>query len=193
MPARFAAFTCSQLALALLASLTGAAWAEVGTIVKPRDGTWIRSEEVEVIARAAGASLHLDGKLVAADEPFPGVLHARVPVAAGPHVLRLASAEGAHEVRFHSGAEAPADAGAPFVDHPPLRIECTHCHSVSRRGRFRFGGGCQACHGEEQFIHTHSHQPHELASCGMCHDAHGSSVAKHLVLPPEQACKQCHN
>ena len=193
MPGRFAVFTCKQLCLAALAGLTAAAGAQGGTIIKPRDGTWIRSEEVEVIARAEGANLHLDGKPVPAEELFPGVVHARVQVSAGQHVLRLESAEGVHEVRFHSGTETPRNTGAPFVDHPPIRIECTHCHSVSRRGRFRFGGGCQACHGEEQFIHTHSHQPHELASCGMCHDAHGSSVAKHLVLPPEQACKQCHN
>ena len=193
MPGRLAVFTCRQLGLAALAGLTGAAGAEGGTIVKPRDGTWIRSEEVEVVAKAAGANLHLNGKPIPAEELFPGVLHARVQVLAGQHVLRLESDEGVHEVRFHSGTAAPRNAGAPFVDHPAVRIECTHCHSVSRRGRFRFGGGCRACRGAEQFIHTHSRQPHELASCGMCLEAHGSSDAKHLVLPPEQACKQCLN
>ena len=104
----------------------------------------------------------------------------------------LARGEGPHHWwQYTTGGQfRTRDAMLDFVE----RLEdstCTHCHSVSRRGRFRFGGGCRACRGEEQFIHTHSRHPHELASCGMCHEAHGSSDAKHLVLQPEQACKQC--
>lgn len=192
MPGRSAVFTCRPLTVAILAGLTGAG-ADGATIVKPRDGTWIRGEEVDVIAKAAGAQLDLDGKPVSAEERFPGVFHARVPVAAGQHLLRLESPEGSHEVRFRTGGASAGDAIEPFVDHPPVPTACTHCHSLSRRGRFRFSGGCQTCHAKERFIQTHSHEPHELASCGMCHDAHGSSVAKLLVLPREQACKQCHN
>ncbi len=193
MPGRSAVFTCRLLAVSVVAVLHSAAGADEATIVKPREGTWIQSEEVQVIAKAAGAQLHLDGKPVEADEPFPGVFHARVPISSGQHLLRLESADGIHEVRFRAGGDPVGDGVEPFVDHPPIRIECAHCHSVSRRGRFRFSGGCQTCHAKEQFIQTHSHELHELASCGMCHDAHGSSVAKLLVLPRDQACKQCHN
>lgn len=193
MPGRFAVFTCRLTATTILTGLAVQAWADGGAIVKPRDGSWIRSEKVEIIAKAAGAHLRMDGKPVEATEVFPGVFRATVPVSAGRHFLQLEFAEGSHEVHFHSGPDPPSSNVAQFVHHPPVQTECAHCHTVSRRGRFRFSGGCQTCHGEEQFIHTHSHQPHELASCGMCHDAHGSSVAHHLVLPREQACKQCHN
>ena len=33
----------------------------------------------------------------------------------------------------------------------------------------------------------------EVGADTVCATRHGSSDAKHLVLPPEQACKQCHN
>lgn len=192
MPVRSAGFTCSFTALALLWA-TGVSPAADGPIVKPRNGTWIPGDVLEVIAKVSDARLLVDGEPVQAKEPFPGVLHALLEVTPGRHVLRLASSEGLQEVVVHTGDAPEGDAGEAYVDHPPVATECAFCHSVSRRGRFRFSGGCQSCHAERQFVQTHSHQSHELASCGMCHDAHGSTVAKLLLLPKEQACKQCHN
>ncbi len=192
MPVRFAGFTCRLAAIALLVA-AGVSPAAEGPIVKPRNGTWIPGDVLEVIAKASDARLLVDGEPVRGEESFPGVLHARIKVLAGRHVLRLASSDGVHEVVVHTGDSPDGDASKPYVDHPPVATECAFCHSVSRRGRFRFSGGCQNCHAEQQFVQTHSHQSHELASCGMCHDAHGSSAAKLLLLPKEQACKQCHN
>lgn len=192
MPDRSAGSSC-RLAVLHLACAAGIGLAAEGAFVKPTDGAWIPSGVVEVIARAADGQLLLDGHPLAAERPFPGVLHARAEVGPGQHVLRLASSEGHAQVVIRTGPAPGADTGAAYVDHPPVRTECAHCHSVSRRGRFRFSGGCQSCHLEQDFIQTHSHQPHELASCGMCHDAHGSSVSKLLALPAETACKQCHN
>ena len=193
MPAPFAASACRIAALAASAAASVAWAADADWVVKPRDGEWIPSGEVEIIAKAPGVRFHIDGEPVPASEPFPGVFHALTKLSNGPHLLRVESGEGSEEIRFRSGPEADGDGIRPFVDHPPFRTACTHCHSVSRRGRFRFSGGCQSCHAREQFIGTHSHEPHELASCGMCHDAHGSSEANHLLLAPEQACTQCHN
>ena len=164
-----------------------------GRIVKPRTGTWVPGLEIDIIAKAEEGQLLLDGEHVEADTRFPGVLHARIHVASGQHSLRLDSPGGSDEVIFFAGPSPPFPSAAPFADHPPARVDCAHCHAVSRRGRFRFSGGCQSCHAEGQFIQTHSHAPHELSSCGMCHDAHGSTVAKLLVVPKELACKQCHN
>ena len=192
MPVRSAGSTCSFAALALLLT-AGVSPAADGSIVKPRNGSWIPGSLLEVIAKASEARLFVDGELVQGEEPFPGVLHARIEVVPGRHVLRLASSDGVQEVVVHTGESPDGDAGEPYVDHPPVATECALCHSVSRRGRFRFSGGCQNCHAEQQFVQTHSHQSHELASCGMCHDAHGSSAAKLLLLPKEQTCKQCHN
>ena len=195
MPGRSAAFTCSWLlaitSLALLAeSLAGQG---SSLIVKPRNETWLRGPEVEIIARAEEGRLLLDGQPVDVDGPFPGVLYARLLIGSGRHSLRLDSPQGTHDITFYSGESPPFASARPFVDHPPVRIDCTHCHGVSRRGRFRFSGGCESCHAKEQFIQVHSHEFHELASCGMCHDAHGSTAAKLLLLPVDKACKQCHN
>lgn len=195
MQGRSAASICRWLTAFVVAALLPLALAadEDLQIVKPVDGSWLKGPEVEIIASGVDGRLLLDGTQVQSAELFPGVFHARIEAATGPHVLRLESAGEAREVRFHVGAPPARDETEAYVDHPPVRIDCTHCHSVSRRGRFRFSGGCQTCHAKEQFIQTHSHEPHELTSCGMCHDAHGSSVAKLLVMPREKACKQCHN
>ena len=188
----------SNYRLALLVALalaftTASGVAEENAIVKPRDGAWVQGGVLEVIAKSPDGQLLLDGEPLSADQPFPGVLHARVEIEPGRHMVRLASSEGHAEVIVHTGNAPAGDAVDPFVDHPPIQTECTLCHSISRRGRFRFSGGCQNCHAEQSFIETHSHQPHELASCGMCHDAHGSSAANLLLLSKEAACKQCHN
>lgn len=195
MPGRSAASTCSWLlAITSLALSTEPMAGEgSGGIVKPRNGTWVPGFEIDIIAKADEGQLLLDGEQVEADRRFPGVLHARVSVAPGKHSLRLDSPGGSDAVVFFAGRSTPFPSATPFAEHPPARIDCTHCHAVSSRGRFRFSGGCQSCHAEEQFIRTHSHAPHELSSCGMCHDAHGSTVAKLLVVPKEMACKQCHN
>lgn len=193
MPGRSAGFTCSLLPGVLLAFATGIAGASESAIVKPADGSWLPEGDLEVIARAEGGQLLLDGEPLEAQEPFPGILHARLKVAPGEHLLRLEGASGSAEVRVEAGDAPQRQGAAPFRHHPPVATACTHCHSLSRRGRFRFSGGCQACHDSEAFIRTHSHQFHELSACGMCHDAHGSSAASLLVLPSEQACQQCHN
>lgn len=162
-------------------------------IVKPPDGAWLPGTSVQIIAKGESAKLLLDGNPIEAEQPFPGIHVVTAELLPGTHSLRLESPAGVSEISFHSGGEPPNDASEPYADHPPSRIACTHCHGLSRRGRFRFSGGCQSCHPKEPFIKTHSHEPHELASCGMCHDAHGSAAAQLLRLPKEQACKQCHN
>lgn len=193
MPGRSAAFTCRSLAVALLLILSPAIGAASGLIVKPPDGSWIPGDAVEIIARCTDCRLLLDGKALEAEEPFPGVFRVAVTVPAGEHVVRLDSQEVTQEVTFRAGASPSGDQRRPYTDHPPVATACTHCHSVSRRGRFRFSGGCDTCHAREPFIRTHSHEPHEIASCGMCHDAHGSSSASLLLMAKERACKQCHN
>ncbi len=190
MPGPSAASISRILAIAAACSVVAA---EPSPIVKPPDGSWIPGDTIEIIAKAGEGRLLLDGRALPTEQPFPGVLRAEVQVQAGTHTVRLETSDGSRQVSFHSGPAPEGRHGAAYRDHPPVQVDCSHCHSVSRRGRFRFSGGCQACHAEDLFIRTHSHQSHELASCGMCHDAHGSSAAKLLVMPRERACKQCHN
>ncbi len=193
MPERSAESTCKLLSVALLLAWPALTRAGEGSIVKPPDGAWIPGGSVEVIALASDGRLFLDGQAIDVEEPFAGVLHARISVPEGRHVVRLDLPEGVEEVTFHAGRSVGKQRPSPYVSHPPVPTPCTHCHSVSRRGRFRFRGGCDTCHADEEFIRVHSHEPHELASCGMCHDAHGSDSDKLLLVDRNLACKQCHN
>ena len=163
-----------------------------GKIMRPADGAWFREGIVDVVASAPSGRLLLDGVAIEFDEPFPGVLHAKVEGTAGKHVITLTWADGKLESRIYVGASAIAGY-KEFVSHPPAAIECEACHSLSRRGRFRFSGDCFGCHVKDAFAKVHSHEPHVLQSCGRCHNAHGSTTAQHLVMAKDKVCKQCHN
>jgi predicted CXXCH cytochrome family protein len=169
-------------------------WAadEDARILRPGHKTVINADTVDIIAKAPGGRLELDGKAVAAEQPFPDVLHAKLKVSPGEHSLALIWADGRKEIRFFSGAGAPSSFQA-FRTHPPSSVACTQCHEVSRRGRFIFKGGCFDCHQKETFAKAHTHTPDTLSECGLCHNAHGSAVKAHLLHTREVACKQCHN
>jgi predicted CXXCH cytochrome family protein len=163
-----------------------------GKILRPVDGAAIAGGTVDIIATAPAGRLEIDGKTIEAKQPFPDIFHAATTVAAGEHRLALIWDGGRQEIRFFSGANPPADFKT-FHPHPPLEgVECTQCHGVSRRGRFRFAGGCFACHVEDNFTKTHPHAVHVLQECGQCHNAHGSTEKAHLLYPKEKACKLCH-
>jgi predicted CXXCH cytochrome family protein len=82
-----------------------------------------------------------------------------------------------------------------FRQHPPIAgVECTQCHELSRRGRFRFkDDSCFACHQQQGFVKVHSHEPSVLTECGMCHNAHGATTKAFLMQSKEASCKLCHN
>ena len=163
-----------------------------GKVMRPADGAWFSEGIVDIVASAPSGRLLLDGVGIEFDEPFPGVLHAKVEASAGNHVITLAWPDGKLDSRIFVGASAIAGF-KEFVSHPPSTIKCENCHSLSRRGRFRFSGDCFGCHVKDTFAKVHSHEPHVLQSCGRCHNAHGSTSEKHLILAKELACKQCHN
>ena len=149
--------------------------------------------EVDVVATAEGGRLELDGAPLEVEQPFENVFHGKVSPAAGEHTLALVWDGGRKEVTFWVGGNAP-EGFAPFREHPPLAgIECTQCHGLSRRGRFRFNGDCFTCHVEDQFMEAHPHPVHQLEQCGLCHNAHGSTVDAHLLYPKETACRLCHS
>ncbi len=183
---RKAAFALPALAL------SGLCAEPEGKIVRPAAGSWLRAGAIEIAAAAPGGKLSLDGVALDAEEPFPNVFRAQAEAAPGEHVIALEWAGGRREARIYVGNSPPAGFRA-FVAHPPAAAACASCHGLSRRGRFRFTGGCFGCHARKGFAKVHSHEPHVLESCGLCHNAHGSTAAKHLLLPKEQACKQCHN
>lgn len=184
----------SRLGLVLLiATLPASAQDEAGKIMRPAPNSHLPSGNVDVVARAAeGAKLSLDGRPLSPDEPFPGVFHTVGTVDDGIHELLLEWPGGQSSLQFYVGSQPPTEF-RQFVHHPPETVACNHCHGLSRRGRFRFTGGCFACHDKSAFVAVHSHEPHVLESCGQCHNAHGSAAAKHLVMSKDLACKQCHN
>ena len=185
--------TFSTMLLAVsLAPLAVSQGAGEGKIVSPVDGAAFRGGSISVICRSAGGRIELDGEAVEARQVFPDVLHTQISPAPGEHTLALVLEGGRREVRFFVGNNPPEPYRA-FLKHPPDQVECTLCHGLSRRGRFRFKGGCFACHQKELFVDVHQHEAHVLEQCGMCHNAHGSTVKAHLIFAKEIACKQCHN
>jgi len=177
-------------AAVFVAAIAGAQ--DEGKILRPVDGAALSAETVDIIATAPAGRLELDGKPIQAGEPFPNVFHASTQASAGEHRLALIWEGGRKEIRFFTGANPPVDFKT-FQRHPPLEaVECTQCHGVSRRGRFRFEGGCFTCHVEDNFTKTHPHAVHVLQECGLCHNAHGSTEKAHLLYPKEKACKLCH-
>jgi predicted CXXCH cytochrome family protein len=179
-------------AISLLAPLLCAA-DEAGKIMRPADGAALETGPVDIVATAPAGKLELDGKPLNAAQPFPNVFHASAPAAAGVHSLALSWEGGRKEIRFFVGPNPPAGF-QPFHQHPPVPgVACTQCHEMSRRGHFRFKGGCFDCHQSAGFARIHSHDANVLAECGTCHNAHGSTVKALLLYPKQTACKQCHN
>jgi predicted CXXCH cytochrome family protein len=142
---------------------------------------------------APGGRLELDGQPVDAEQPFPNVLHAKLPAGPGEHTVALIWEGGRQEVKVFVG-DHPPEGFKPFRMHPPpAGLDCTKCHGMSRRGRFRFEGDCFTCHTDEQFTAKHPHPKHVLEQCGMCHNAHGSTADALQIYPRETACRQCHS
>lgn len=164
---------------------------EEGRIMRPQDGAALPEGEISILATAPRGRLELDGEAITAEEPFPDVFRATTVATPGEHTLALVWETGRKEIRFFVGDTPPAEF-AVYVQHPPLAVDCTQCHGLSRRGRFRFQGGCFDCHPEVLFAATHQHESHVLQECGQCHNAHGSTTKSHLLLPRETACKLCH-
>jgi len=166
---------------------------DAGKIMRPTEGAALSANEVDIIATAPQGKLQLDGKPVDAAQPFPNVLHANLKATPGPHTLTLTWEGGRKEIHFFTGANPPAPF-TTFHQHPPVAdVQCTQCHEVNKRGRFRFKGGCFDCHQQQTFVKVHTHDATRLEQCGMCHNAHGSTVKAHLLYPKETACKICHN
>jgi predicted CXXCH cytochrome family protein len=183
----------AAILIALSAGLLSGADNDAGRIMRPTDGAALASGEVDIIATAPSGKLTLDGKDIVAEQPFPNVFHALVKVGPGLHSLALAWEGGKKEIRFFSGDHPPAGFAA-FHQHPPLaEVACTQCHEVNKRGRFRFKGGCFECHQQQGFVKIHTHDAARLEQCGMCHNAHGSTVKALLLYPKETACKMCHS
>ncbi len=180
------------LAAALIFALPLIPAEPAGKIVRPANNAWFRGGVIDVVATAPSGTLLLDGAAIEAEEPFPNVLHATIEATPGSHEVSLKWAGGEQTARIFIGASAPIGY-EKFVSHPAPAIECESCHSLSRRGLFRFSGDCFGCHVKDAFAKVHGHEPHVLESCGRCHNAHGSTTDKHLVMAQELACKQCHN
>ncbi len=180
-------------AIGLMCGLPSVADDEAGKILRPANNSSYNSGPIDLVATAPSGKLQLDGIVIEAERPFPDVVHAAVKAAPGMHSLVLAWEGGKKEVRFFVGQNPPAGF-QPFHQHPPIPgVQCTQCHELNRRGRFVFKGGCFDCHQKDDFAKVHTHEPGVLERCGMCHNAHGSTVKAHLLYSKETACRICHN
>lgn len=187
-------------AVAILVLLTGLECGPVsaedsgeGMIMRPVNGAALGRREADIIATAPAGKLLVDGQPVTAEQPFPNVLHAAVKVSPGVHSITLLWEGGKKEIKIFAG-ENPPSGYTPFHAHPPIEsVQCIQCHEVNQRGRFRFKGGCFDCHKQSAFATIHTHNETVLRQCGMCHNAHGSTVKADLLYPKEMACRQCHD
>jgi predicted CXXCH cytochrome family protein len=181
-----------KLALALWCAAALYAASDPAKILRPADRAVLRPGEVDIVATAPAGKLELDGRAIPAEQPFPDIWHASAKVAAGAHTLALIWEGGRKQIEFTASATEPAT----FRLHPPgaAIMACTQCHELSARGRFRFkNGACFECHEAKPLAAVHSHNMAQIDECGLCHNAHGSTVKSHLLYPKEQACKLCHN
>ena len=181
------------VAIALSCGLVSAADDAAGKILRPADNSSHTSDQIDIVATAPSGKLQLDGAFIESEQPFPNVLHSTLKAKPGLHSLVLVWESGKKEVHFFVGPNPPAGF-QPFHQHPPISgVQCTQCHGLSRSGRFVFKGGCFDCHPRADFGKVHTHDPGVLERCGMCHNAHGSTVKAHLLYAKETACKLCHN
>ena len=181
------------VAIGLTRGLPAAADDETGKILRPADNSSHASGQIDLVATAPSGKLLLDGDTVKTEQPFPDVFHTTLKTSPGLHSLVLLWEGGKKEVHFYVGPNPPA-AFQPFHQHPPVPgVQCTQCHGLNRRGRFVFKGGCFDCHQRDGFAKIHTHEPAVLEQCGICHNAHGSTVKAHLLYPKETACKICHS
>jgi predicted CXXCH cytochrome family protein len=164
-----------------------------GKIMRPAENSAYASGQIDIVATAPDGKLQLDGAAIAAEQPFPNVLHAVLTAKPGLHSLALVWQGGKKEAHFFVGPNPPPGF-QPFHQHPPIAdVQCTQCHGLSRSGRFIFKGGCFDCHQRDNFDKIHTHDPGVLERCGMCHNAHGSTVKAHLLYSKDAACKLCHS
>ena len=181
------------LFVGLMCGFLSAADEGEGKIMRPVDGAVLTNSQADIIATAPSGKLQLDGQPILAEQPFPNVFHAVLKVSPGIHSLTLLWEGGKREIRFFAGANPPAGF-ALFHQHPAIPgVQCTQCHDVRQNGRLRFKGGCFDCHQRDAFAKIHTHNDDTLSQCGMCHNAHGSTVKANLLYPKETACRLCHD
>jgi predicted CXXCH cytochrome family protein len=180
-------------AIGLMCGLLSAADDDAGKILRPANNSSYDDGQIDLIATAPSGKLLLDGILIQTEQPFPDVFHAILKSSPGLHSLVLLWEGGKKEVHFFVGPNPPP-AFQPFHQHPPVPgVQCTQCHGLNRRGRFVAKGGCFDCHLRDNFAKIHTHEPAVLEQCGICHNAHGSTVKADLLYSRETACKICHN
>ncbi len=164
------------VAIGLTRGLPAAADDETGKILRPADNSSHASGQIDLVATAPSGKLLLDGDTVKTEQPFPDVFHTTLKTSPGLHSLVLLWEGGKKEVHFYVGPNPPA-AFQPFHQHPPVPgVQCTQCHGLNRR-----------------VAKVHTHDSARLEHCGMCHNAHGSTVKANLLYPKETACKICHD
>ena len=184
-----------RLAL-LFVSLVGVAQQAGGPrILRPENNSTVDAGSLSIIAKAVGeGELKLDSKPLTASKPANGILTATIEVSPGTHELVLVSGGAEYKVRFHAGASAP-EGWQKYRSHPPA-AECSTCHSAAA-GEWALkeevaGPSCMTCHDAVSFPKAHTHKPEEIEECQMCHNPHGSTAKRHLIMSKEVACKQCH-
>jgi len=183
--------------LALIAVAGFAQQPEGPRILRPADDSVLEPGPVSLIARTDGkGKLVLDGETLAARQPAAGVLTADLAPSPGRHELVLTVGGRTHRIQFQIGTDpAPPADWKLYRAHPPS-ASCDTCHGVTGAVWTIKGeapaSGCLSCHDAVSFQTFHTHASEELQDCGLCHDPHGSTAKRRLIMPKAVACRQCH-
>ena len=155
---------------------------DAGKILRPADNSSYESGQVDVVATAPSGKLQLDGIVIQTEQPFPDVFHATLKSSPGMHLWFCCGKAEKRKCIF-LWVRILRRAFSRFTSIRRFRVcSVPNATGLNRRGRFVFKGGCFDCHQRDGFAKIHTHEPAVLEQCGMCHNAHGSTVKAHLIV-----------
>jgi predicted CXXCH cytochrome family protein len=171
------------------------------TIVAPHARAVLSGGDVDLICKAAGATLEVDGKAHPWESFKPPLRVAHLKLEPGRHEVRV----GAQRVELFvaDGSDQGGPEGWPVYAVHPVKDEkgrerCQGCHEVGQHdglvsvGEVKSYESCFKCHPSVEFEVIHAHPLQPLEPCQMCHALHGSPRDALLKAPIRVLCSECH-
>lgn len=189
-----ALFASALLALCLAAA--PAARAEL-RVLAPPDGAVLAGTPVTILGSGAEAAIEITVTTAHGVQTGGGKISgkaftAEVKLAPGENTILVKSGEQRQRVVY---TLAPGDPSTRYFQyHPPVAEgDCKACHpqGVGRTSPVSEAKLCHVCH-EPKTGAKVLHGPLGAGICSTCHDPHGSSNPKFLVMSVRSLCVQCH-
>ncbi len=174
--------------------------ADVFEMIFPPDHSMLEAGNFEVICKANGGTLEVDGELIEWQAFKSPLRVARVSLYSGRNTLKI----GDQQVEIFVVGD-PDDPGGP--EGWPLihkhrisrKKKCGACHETKLEGDLTEVGelksykACFECHELVEFEVTHAHPLEPFEHCQRCHSPHGSKEEFLLKAPAKKLCTECHD